>query len=86
MTWIKTKSAFQNEYYELINLETGMVIRRDNSKESSLHGIWLTKLGMKNDNLLRLYHSEKASDCEAVFHKICRKLGVHNEISPNKAF
>lgn len=86
MSWILTKSAYDTEYQELINLETGFTIRIDLNEKEDCFGIWLNELGIDNDYAIRIYHSNEIGSVLKVFEKICRKLNVQNEIGPDNSF
>ena len=87
MSWVLTKSAYNDEEFrELINLETGITIREDYNEDKTIFAIWQSKIGLKNKYSFRVYHSDNLESVQKVFDKICRKLNVQNEIGPDTNF
>ena len=88
--WIKTFHVFDDNTPELINIDTGVCIRvfqKNSDDPSSQWGVWINPQYVpREDRVITCLFLGTEAECIKVFDKLSRSLGVHNEISPDKAF
>ena len=85
--WIKTKHLYENDYYELINVETGFYIYMTYVEKYKSHGVYQARTyNEKGESYGNCLYMGTEDDCEKVIEKFAQKLGVHHEVNPDTYF